>query len=633
MSIRRISFGPLALSSPSDKLSLNVEYEVAVRLPSGKLEALPIGECLDALSSGEVWVSRGNSCRIEFNITLDGKALVDNDNDHIIELLGRFIAGSKIWTQLGLSTILHLQDAVLQKGTISLHLNHKEPSSLPVAASRPWSNTTTDIRTPEALLCAQMEQLKVCLAFTSTSPGHQSSKRIKASPWNLVIGENSSKPLKITQPDTPTKSPIVKFGPSEKLSELLKECSNDLYSSLVLHAIPALSQLSSSISSGLFSISISTSRHTISSTASRKKSRAKSPNTDMSVLKELESDSVPSIDAAIDDMLLLSAGDEEDSTQLPKNDSSSSLTIKTLPRKRDASAINHESDAYVLNPTASCNLVSAAMRLMIAGAETRERTIKGVKVYSTSDTSATSLASLSPVMFSPGFKKSVADNSRYIPRIIQMMTSLSRNAHTPSLKQKLAQIANMPSCEFPNDRNDEKINGELGSEKRLAAVVQARVWSMMQRTLHDPLAARQATNKRSAFENAVTIEDDDGYDDLLETIGTENELRILKTDDDFRWIIDESHSEESTFGCILDKFDETSEDEFDDLLDDEDEILLDDERERLTIESETEEIFFGRRWQLEDEEQDDDLLLVVEGSIENELLLEDRGGIARAAAS
>ncbi|KAI9642990.1 hypothetical protein NHQ30_008724 [Ciborinia camelliae] len=539
-------------------------------------------------------------------------------------LLSQFISESKIWEQLGLSTILHPQNASLEMGSISLRLNYDEPSILTAVGSRPWSYTTTDIMTPEALLCSPMEQLKVCLAFQSTLVGNQPSKRVKQSPLHSVIAENFTKPLEITQSVTPTTSSIIKLGPREKISGILKECSENLYLSLTLHAIPALSQLSSFVSSDPFFNNSPTPRHTISSKRCRKKRGkflTKSPNTRTVSLDKKGDDCMPLKDAATDEMLLVS-GDEGEGTSASKNNSSSSLAITSLPRKRHAPEFNHGNNSYVLDPTVSCKLVSEAMRAMIAGSETRQWTRKGVKIDNFSSTSATSLASLSPVMFSPGFKKSVAHNSHYVPRIIQMMTSLARNAQTPSLRQKLAQIANMSTSQFSYAQNDRNINGEPGSEKRLAAVVQARLWSMMQRTLHDPLAARQATNKRSNPDDAIVTEEDDGYDDLLETIGTENNMEDLKMVDY------ENHSEKSAFDCILSDYDGSSGDEFDDLLEDEDEILLnDEERERMAIESETEEMFFGRRWQLEDAEPYDDLLFVVEGSsYDDELLLEEKDG-------
>ncbi|KAF7866923.1 hypothetical protein EAF04_005764 [Stromatinia cepivora] len=664
MSLRTISFGPISFSSTLDKLSLHAEYEVAIRIPSEKLESLPVDECLKALTSGEIWVSSGNSSRIDLNITVDGKELVETNSNHIVELLGKFVAESKIWEQLGLSTILHLQNASLQKGSLSIQLNYNELSTLPVVSSRPWSYKTTDIKTPEALLCAQMERLKLCLAFRSPSAGKQISKRVKPSPLNSEIDKDSPVRFKITHSGAPTKSLVIKLGPSERISSLLKcfdpikqsqitqstvpttsssiiklprqkisgilkECSESLCSSVTLHAIPALSQLSAYISSHPFSYNPSTSKRTISLNKHGKRidyPLKNLPKPGIRSLKKQGDNSVPSKNAAIDEILLLS-GDDKECTQPPKNDSP--LTVENPTRKRRALAFNHENNAYVLDPTVSSKLVGAAIRAMIAGTEMRRRATNGVKIDNISGIPATSLATLSPVMFSPGFKKSMAQNSRYAPRIIQMLTSLARNAQTLSLRQKLAEITNIPTSEFVSDRTDGGIDSELGSEKRLAAVVQARLWSMMQRTLYDPLAARQATNKRMTSDNAILAEGDDGYDDLLDSIGTDVDIEDLrKGDDDFRLIVDEHHSEKSAFDCILSDCEEISGDDFDDLLDDGDELLLsDEERERLEIEFETEEMFFGRRWQLEDEELLYDDLLLVEDSTHDELLLEEGNGI------
>ncbi|KAJ8060024.1 hypothetical protein OCU04_011635 [Sclerotinia nivalis] len=660
MSLRTISFGPIGFSPTLDKLSLHAEYEVAVRLPSGKLESLPVGECLKALTSGEIWVASGNSCRIDLSITVDGKELVETNNNHIVELLGRFVAESKIWEQLGLSTILHLQNASPQKESLSIQLNYNELSTLPVVSSRPWSYTNTDIKTPETLPCAQMERLKLCLAFRSPSAGKRISKRVKSSALDSEIDKDSPVRFKITHSGAPTKSLVIKLGPSERISSLLKcfdsikesqiaqstvpttsstiiklptqkisgilkECSESLCSSMTLHAIPALSQLSAYISSRPFSYKPSTSKRTISLKKYGKRidyPLKNLPKPGMRSLEKQGDNSVTSKDAAIDEILLLS-GDDKDS----------SLNVENPARKRRALAFNHETSAYILDPTVSCKLVGAAIRAMIAGTEMRRRATNGVKIDNISNIPAISLATLSPVMFSPGFKKSMAHNSRYAPRIIQMLTSLTRNAQTLSLRQKLAEIANLPTSEFVNDRTDGEIDSELGSEKRLAAVVEARLWSMMQRTLFDPLATRQATNKRMTSDNAILVEEDDGYDDLLDSIGADVDIEDLKKgDDDFRWIIDEHHSEKSAFDCILSNYKEISGVNFDDLLNDGDEMLLsDEEREKLEIEFETEEMFFGRRWQLEDEELLYDDLLFVEDSSHDDLLLEE-GNVGRSMA-
>lgn len=96
MLLRPLNFGPVAFSSLSDKLSLHLEYEVVIRLPPGKLETLSGDECLKALTSGEIWVASGSSCRVDFVIGLDGKESLGAQNSHIVELLGKFVAESKV---------------------------------------------------------------------------------------------------------------------------------------------------------------------------------------------------------------------------------------------------------------------------------------------------------------------------------------------------------------------------------------------------------------------------------------------------------------------------------------------------------------------------------------------------------
>ncbi|TGO28148.1 hypothetical protein BPAE_0031g00130 [Botrytis paeoniae] len=663
---RTLTFGPVAFSSLSDKLSLQLEYEVVIRLPSGNLETLSVDECLKALTSGEIWVASGNSCQVDFVIDFNGKESFGINNNHIIEMLCKYVAESEIWEQLGLSAILHLQNEPLQKNNISLQLNNKESLNSPILDVRPWSCTTTDIRIPDAQLCAHMEQLKVRLSFRPTPGGSQTSKRRKPFPLDSVVGKGSSQTLKTTQSGTPKKSLVIKFGPSEnissllerysdsgkrfqatqanvpitssiievgskvKISEILKECSESLSSSITLYAIPALSQLSSFISSGPFSKSPLTSRHMTSPSNSRKRMKRASKVSQRAgtspSIKQDDASTAPE-DITFDEMLLLSS-DERHRAQTSNKNSSKSSTIGSVSQKRNAT-FNSQDEGYVFDPTASCKLVTAAIQVMIAGIETRQRTTKGVKIDNIPDIPAVSLTALGPVMFSPGFKKSVAQNSRYTPRIIQMMTSFARNAQTPGLRQKIEQIANMPTSEFVNEKTDEEMHGELGSEKRLTAVVKARLWSMMQRTLHDLSAARQIINKRSTSENVVMAGGIDEYEDLLDSIvddaGVQDSAMV---DDEFRWIMD-NHSENSAFDNILSDDEGMPDHEFDDLLleDDDDfyeSLLSGEEMERLTIESES-EMFFGHRWQLEDEEQYDDLLLVVEGSGHDELLLEKSG--------
>ncbi|TGO67729.1 hypothetical protein BOTNAR_0036g00040 [Botryotinia narcissicola] len=572
-----------------------------------------------------------------------------------LELIIIISSSCWIWEQLGLSAILHLQNEPMQRNKLYLQLNNKEPLNSPILDVRPWSCTTTDIRIPDAQFCAEMEQLKVRLSFRPTSGGSKTSKRLKPFPLDSVVGKSSSQILKIPQSDTPKKSLIVKFGPSEnissllegysnsserfqatkakvpstlsiiqvgskvRISEILKECSESLTSSITLHAIPALSQLNSFISSDPFSKFPSAPRYMTSSSNSPKRMKRASKvsqrvKTDSFIKQEDASTSPENV--TFDEMLLLS-GDKRYCAQTSNHNSSKSSTIGSVSQKCNAT-FNSQDKEYVPDPTASCKLVTAAMHVMIAGLETRRRTTKGIKIDNNSKISTISLAALGPVMFCPGFKQSVTHNSRYTPRIMQMMTSWARNAQTPGLRQKFEQIANMPTSGFVDEKTDEEMHGELGSEKRLTAVVKARLWSMMQRTLHDLPAARQIIIKRSTSEDVVMAEGFDEYEDLLDSIADDADVQdSAMLDNEFRWIMD-NHSENSAFDNILSDDEGMPDHGFDDLLleDEEDfyeSLLKGEEMERLAMESESEEMFFGHRWQLEDEEQYDDLLLVVEG--------------------
>lgn len=338
-----------------------------------------------------------------------------------------------------------MQNEPLQKNNLSLELNYKEPFNPPILDIRPWSCTTTDIRIPDAQLCAQMEQLKVRLSFRPTSGGSQTSKRQTQLPLDSVVAKGSSQILEIAQSGTPKKSLVIKFGPSEnilsflerysnsnershatqarvpstspiiqvdskvKISEILNECSERLSSSITLHAIPALFQLNSFISSGPFSKFSSTPGYMTSSSNSRKRMKKApkvSQRAETSSLIKHENASTSPEDVAFDEILLLSS-DEGYCAQTSNHNSSKRSTIGSVRQNCNAT-LNSQDEAYVLDPTASCKLVTAAIHVMIAGFETRGKVTKGVKIDINSEKSAIPLTALVPVMFSPGFKQVIS---------------------------------------------------------------------------------------------------------------------------------------------------------------------------------------------------------------------------------
>ena len=150
--------------------------------------------------------------------------------------------------------------------------------------------------------------------------------------------------------------------------------------------------------------------------------------------------------------------------------------------------------------------------------------------------------------------------------------------------------------------------GKAGSSGRLAAVVQARLWGMMQRKLYDPTAARKMLRKSSG-EHMKTDEAGEGEcPNLLGTLEEDDEAEFIDlignvVGDDFEHLL---------MGDGEDK---------DGLLD----YLENSEKERLAIEQETEEMLFGNGW---DENDEDDLLFQNEnenGNTGEEDLLLDGG--------
>ncbi|PQE07469.1 hypothetical protein CJF30_00007194 [Rutstroemia sp. NJR-2017a BBW] len=219
----------------------------------------------------------------------------------------------------------------------------------------------------------------------------------------------------------------------------------------------------------------------------------------------------------------------------------------------------------------------------------------------------TPLTTLCPVMFSPGFKKvSIAHNARYFPRITHCFTHFARYAQSPTLLEKLAHLANL-TPEFLDDTAT-KINLKSGSERRLAAVIQSRIWKMMHSTVYSPSAPSRAM--KTSPGSAIAIEAKDDYHGLLDSVDSSDEPKHRTLEDEFELMIsDEERDKASEFDCLLSNSTGGSlRDEFDDLLgnDDEEEMLLSDSyKERFDIESEMDEIWFGRSWQFEGREEDD----------------------------
>ncbi|KAM3072538.1 hypothetical protein ACMFMG_009333 [Clarireedia jacksonii] len=273
--------------------------------------------------------------------------------------------------------------------------------------------------------------------------------------------------------------------------------------------------------------------------------------------------------------LLLEVDSEALANSVSKNRTASTSLAQSCIPQLSFQDIAEQSTFFQLKPIVSHSLVRTAMQLLIGNRQTRQIMPQGVQIHKPP---TTSLATLCPVMFSPGFKKSMAHNARYLPRITHSFTHFARYAQSPSLREKLDHLTSLGSSEFVDHDTATKISAKSGSETKLAAVIQSRLWTMMHRNVYSPSAARRAMNTSSS---AIALNEEDGYHDLLDYADRSDEPKHPASEDDFRWMIsDEERDESSDFDCLLSNgVDECSEDEFDDLLGDgeEDKTLSDSE--------------------------------------------------------
>jgi hypothetical protein len=188
----------------------------------------------------------------------------------------------------------------------------------------------------------------------------------------------------------------------------------------------------------------------------------------------------------------------------------------------------------------------------------------------------------------------MAHNAHFLPSISHAISvSWPRNIQSPTLREKLLRLEHSRTSSLTNESQIE--DWGKGATARLTAVVQSRLWGMMQRKLYDPSDTAKIWRKTSLQDNPVQ---EDECPDLLETMGEPDEMG-------------------DQVATKRDDFDEDDADEFDDLLSRDDDDLLEymEERERLSVERETEEMLFGSGWDeddaylLDDEAGSDAMLL------------------------
>ena len=317
-------------------------------------------------------------------------------------------------------------------------------------------------------------------------------------------------------------------------------------------------------------------------------------------------------EADVDEMLLSHATSTTTPSWIAQPSTiSTTSSIRSTKRPSLDNAIDSESTPiYTKNfITPAKELTSFALRTLIAGPSNRKRDLQGIQIRKAP--LSIYLSAIVPSIFCPGFKGLMAQNSKFLPTISNTIcSSVVRNVQGAVLRQNLIALSNGKVSAYHDG------DGEQGSAGRLANVVQARLWRMMQRTLWNEDAVKKLWKRDevSMAEDFTRKEDDCEDDDLL---GNNSADRNIDTKEDF---LDE---------CTLEEFMNNDEESlFEDLLSAEDDRENDDdllhyfqEQERLAVEAETEEMLFG---------SEGDLVRCAEvGQEEETLFLEDDSYVER----
>ena len=263
------------------------------------------------------------------------------------------------------------------------------------------------------------------------------------------------------------------------------------------------------------------------------------------------------------------------------------------------------------------NLTLLGLRTLIAGPSSQKRELQNIRIRK--PPLSTPLSLLVPSMFSPGFKELMAQNSRFLPTISNAIcSSWVRNVQGAGLRKKLAALSNSRVSEYHDG------DGEVGSADRLVAVVQGRLWRMMQRALFDEGAGRRIW-KRDGSDEEVGVGNSGVHREGRQGGGDVEEEKQDEDDGDaesknFTDYIGEEMIEEEDGLLFAEIPANQGDDESDDgLL----EYLV--EQERMTVEVETDGMLFGTgAWEggrCEDMKEPKEQLLLGGSSQEEGMLL------------
>ena len=281
---------------------------------------------------------------------------------------------------------------------------------------------------------------------------------------------------------------------------------------------------------------------------------------------------------------------------------SSMLSLSTSStHKRSLSSLTNDATFRELPLPCAHLLTSTALNILIGGSSCK-RSLQNVTLSDAFP--QTSLSNLAPSLFRSGFKMLMAHNSRFLPTVSSAISlSWVRNCQGPGLRRKLLELSNL-SPPGP-DYGYSVQHGEQGSVERLNAVVQSKVWGMMQRKLSDPAICGKIKWESVDPTSIVDAEDPFMDEDLLGSCDMEKGVGV-----------DVIVSEECIEDVYIDDDDLLL---FDGFSDDEGLLSYFDEMEKIEVEKQTNEILFSSGEY--EYEGDLEIELPLDGDIEDAILL------------
>ncbi|KAF2127246.1 hypothetical protein P153DRAFT_387792 [Dothidotthia symphoricarpi CBS 119687] len=218
---RTIELGRAVLSSPATNLELWLTTLITIspQQDSTNIDQFSSASLLVLLSSGDVWVGRGNGLHIDLHLTLRGEPLAHRQ----LQELANNIVKAPVWEQLKLRPSIPA-DAMQTNRTLIINIGHSDDgSSETKAPHRVLSNVpAADVRPPEGVPKISLDRVRFLMEIFETKQRLQPTrpKRVKMIPGGNIVTFSS---LSIFGPDHNNESDDILVEPSPAASLLQRE--------------------------------------------------------------------------------------------------------------------------------------------------------------------------------------------------------------------------------------------------------------------------------------------------------------------------------------------------------------------------------------------------------------------------